>query len=272
MDEGLKYENYLQALSLDRPKSSRIDLIRRYWNVNIHDIEITKYPVGAKDFFDELESHRSKKLEYLAGIVGLEPYGGKKLLDVGCGVGVDLVRFAKRGAIVTGIDLADRAIQLARKNLELHGVKGELLVMDGEEMSFKENSFDVVFVHGVLGYTNDPMRMTNEVHRVLKPGGEAILMVYHRNSWLFFGAELFGVKLGREDAPVFMTHSMDDFKKMLMNFSHLNMFTVRFPVKTQIHKGIKGKVFNYLFVPAFNLVPKSMVNSIGAHLIAKVIK
>jgi ubiquinone/menaquinone biosynthesis C-methylase UbiE len=246
-----------------------IDLIREYWSKNLHDIEITHNPIGTKEFFDELEKYHYEKLEYLPRIVNFNAYKGTKLLEVGCGLGIDLVRFAKGGAVVTGIDLVDPVIELAKKNFELNGVKGELLVMNGEEMRFNDSSFDLVFAHGVLAYTSDAQLMIREIYRVLKPGCEAILMMYHRNSWLFHLADLFGFRLGREDAPVFNTYSVDEFRRMLGKFCHYEIITERFPIKTRIHKGLKAASYNNLFIPLFNLIPKPVVRPFGAHLIAK---
>lgn len=248
------------------------NLIREYWSRNLHDVEITNSPIGTREFFEELADYRYQKLEYYRRVIHFNAYKGKKLLEVGCGLGVDLVRFAKGGAIVTGIDLADPAIELAKNNFELNGVDGELLVMSGEDLSFNDNSFDIVIAHGVLAYTSSPEVMISEIYRVLKPGGEAILMMYHRNSWLYYLADLFGFRLGREDAPVFKTYSIDEFQRILKDFSHSEILTVRFPVKTRLHKGLKASIYNCLFVPFFNLIPKAIVGPFGAHLIAKAIK
>jgi ubiquinone/menaquinone biosynthesis C-methylase UbiE len=246
-----------------------LNLIREYWTKNLHDVEITHHPAGTMEFFMDIEQYHYEKLEYLRRIIDFNAYKAKKVLEVGCGLGIDLVQFAKGGAIVTGIDLADNAIELARRNFSLHGVHGELLVMNGEELSFNDNSFDVVFALGVLAYTHDAALIVREIYRVLEPGGEAILMMYHRNSWLFFFADLLGFRLGREDAPVFKTYSIDEFQRMLKDFSRSEILTVRFPVKTRIHKGSKAAIYNRLFVPLFNMIPEAMVRRFGAHLIAK---
>jgi ubiquinone/menaquinone biosynthesis C-methylase UbiE len=264
-----KEENCINDSISRSYRVDNINLIREYWRENLHDIEVTNNPIGSKEFFEELEKYHYEKLEYLLNVIDFNAYKEKNLLEIGCGLGIDLVRFAKVGAIVTGIDLADNAIELARRNFELQGVNGELLVMNGEDLSFNDNSFDIVFAHGVLAYTDDAALMVREIYRVLKPGGEAILMMYHRNSWLFFIAELLGFRLGREDAPVFKTYSIDEFQRMLKDFSHSEILTVRFPVKTRIHKGLKATIYNRFFVPFFNLIPEAMVRRFGAHLIAK---
>ena len=252
--------------------TTMIDSIREYWNKNIHDIEIAKYPIGTREFFDNLETYHFEKLEYLPRIVSFNGYKGKRLLEVGCGLGIDLVHFAKGGAKVYGIDVAEKAIKLAEKNFELHGLDGELHVMNGEDLNFNNNSFDVIYAHGVLTYTENPQQMLHEIHRVLKPGGEAILMMHNRNSWLFFLAKLLGVKLERDDAPVVNTCTFSEFRQMLNDFSSFEILLERFPVKTRIHKGIKATLYNSLLVPVLNLIPKSLLRPFGAHLIAKAIK
>jgi ubiquinone/menaquinone biosynthesis C-methylase UbiE len=148
--------------------------IAKYWNHHIHDLAIVKHPVGTKEFFTELDEYRFDKLRYLPQVVDFGAYRGKKILEIGCGVGIDLVRFAKAGAQVTGIDLSQTAIDLAGKNLCQNSLNGMLKVMDGENLAFPDASFDVVYAHGVLQYTSDPEKMVQEAFRVLNKGGEGI--------------------------------------------------------------------------------------------------
>jgi 2-polyprenyl-3-methyl-5-hydroxy-6-metoxy-1,4-benzoquinol methylase len=246
--------------------------IRSYWNEHIHDREIARYPVGTEGFFEELADYRFEKLAYLPRIVNFAAYRGKRLLEVGCGIGTDLVRFAKHGAIVTGIDLAEVSIELARKNFALNGVSGDLQMMNGEHLQFDTGSFDVVYAHGVLQYTSGTERMIHEISRVLRPRGKAILMVYNRYSWLNLLSKLFGVKLEHEDAPVFKTYSISEFRKMLSGFTQVEIIPERFPVATRLHRGMKAALYNTMFVSAFNLIPKRLVRPFGWHLMAKAIR
>ena len=248
------------------------DAIRSYWNKHIHDLEIARHPVGTREFFEELEIYRFDKLEYLPRVVNFGAYKGKQLLEVGCGIGIDLVRFAKHGALATGVDLAEVAVDLARKNLGLHHVRGDIQVMDGEHLQFPDKSFDVIYAHGVLQYTNDPEAMVREIYRVLKPRGEAILMVYNRYSWLNFLSKLFGVKLEHEGAPVLRKYSIRDFRSMLGAFSRVEIIPERFPVRTRLHSGLKAKLYNTFFVDAFNLIPRVLIRPLGWHLMAKAVR
>jgi ubiquinone/menaquinone biosynthesis C-methylase UbiE len=249
-----------------------IGAIRTYWNERIHDLEIARHPVGSKEFFEELAAYRYEKLDYLPRVVDFSAYRDKKLLEIGCGVGLDLARFAQGRAVVTGVDLAEVSVNLAKKNFGFEGVTADLRVMNGECLEFADESFDVVYAHGVLQYTADIGTMLREIRRVLKPGGEAILMVYNRYSWLNFMSKLFGVKLEHEDAPVLNTFSISQFRKLLSEFAQVEIIPERFPVPTRLHHGIKAAVYNGVFVAAFNTLPKPLIRPLGWHLMAKAIK
>ena len=244
-----------------------IDAIARYWNERIHDLEMTEHAVGSKEFFDDLDAYRFDKLHYLPRVVDFGGFRGKTLLEVGCGIGTDLVRFAGGGALVTGVDLSTTAIELAKQNFALHGVTAqELRVGNGEAFPFPDNSFDVVYGHGVVQYTANAPRLIAECHRVLKPGGEAIFMVYNRVSWLNAMSKLMKVQLEHEDAPVLKKYSIGEFRQLLAPFRDVRIVPERFPVKSRLHKGWKGVMFNTVFVGTFNALPKGVVRPLGWHL------
>jgi ubiquinone/menaquinone biosynthesis C-methylase UbiE len=243
-----------------------IPQIRDYWNERIHDLEMTEYPVGTEEFFNDLDAYRFDKLNYLSKVVDFSGYRGKHILEIGCGIGIDLVRFAEGGADVTGVDLSKTAIDLARQNFNFHHVKGELLVMNGEVLEFPDGTFDVVYAHGVLQYTANPEKMIAEARRVLKPRGQFIGMVYNRKGWLNVMSKFFKVGLEHEDAPVLEKYTIKEFRKMLAPFDSVRIVPERFPVKSRLHGGIKGFLFNTIFVGAFNFIPRPLVRNTGWHL------
>jgi len=246
-----------------------IDEIQRYWNHRIHDLEMTDQPVGTKAFFDDLDAYRFDKLRYLPELVAFNGFGGQRLLEVGCGIGTDLTRFARGGARVTGVDLSETAIGLARQNLELHGAQAEALhVANGEALPFADSTFDVVYGHGVVQYTADPARLIAECHRVLRPGGTGIFMVYNRVSWLNALSKVMKVPLEHEDAPALRKFSIGEFRALLAPFAETRIVPERFPVKSKLHGGWKGAAFNTCFVGTFNALPRAWVRPLGWHLMA----
>ena len=246
-----------------------IDAIRDYWNHRIHDLEMTGHPVGTKAFFADLDDYRFDKLHYLPQLVDFASFRDQRLLEVGCGIGTDLVRFARGGARVTGVDLAQTAIDLARRNFELNGVAAEeLRVANGEALPYADATFDVVYGHGVIQYTANAPQLIREMHRVLKPGGTGIFMVYNRVSWLNAMSKVTKVALEHEDAPVLKKFSIGEFRALLTPFAEVQIVPERFPVKSRLHKGWKGVAFNTFFVGTFNALPQSWVRPLGWHLMA----
>jgi SAM-dependent methyltransferase len=242
--------------------------VREYWNRHIHDLEITKHPVGSPGFFADLDQYHFEKLHHLQRLVDFDGYRGKRVLDVGCGAGTDLVRFARGGAHVTGVDVASSAIALARQNFAQQNFEADLREADGERLPFPDASFDFVYAHGVVQYAANDRAVVDECRRVLKPGGEAVFQVYNRLSWLNVLSKLIKVGLEHEDAPVLRKYSASEFRSLLSGFSDVRIVEERFPVKSRLHGGWKGFLFNTFFVGTFNALPRSFVRRFGWHLLA----
>jgi SAM-dependent methyltransferase len=245
-----------------------IDRVREYWNQHIHDLEITTHPAGSRGFFEDLDQYHFEKLHHLLRLVNFDGYRGRRVLEVGCGAGVDLARFARGGATVVGVDLSSSAIDLARTNFKQQKLAGDFHVADGEALPFEDNSFDLVFAHGVVQYTADPKRLVEECRRVVKPGAEAIFQVYNRVSWLNALSKVMKVGLEHDDAPVLLKFSIGEFKTLVSGFSDVRIVPERFPVRSRLHGGWKGAVYNSVFVGTFNALPKSFVQRFGWHLLA----
>src|SRR4029450_4576560 len=118
-----------------------IDEVRSYWNTHIHDLEVSRQPPGSRGFFDDLDRNHFEKPHPLVRLVAFDGYRGRSVLDVGCGAGVDLARFAKGGAEVTGVDVSPSAIGLARKNFEQQGLRGRFEVAAGGHLPCPDHTF-----------------------------------------------------------------------------------------------------------------------------------
>ncbi len=244
------------------------DDVRQYWEQHIHDLEITSHPVGSRGFFEDLDQYHFEKLHHLLRLVDFDGFRGRKVLEVGCGAGVDLARFARGGAQVTGVDLAASAIDLARANFSQQGLQGDFRVADGEQLPFPDDAFDLVYAHGVVQYTADPRRLVQECRRVLRPGGQAVFQVYNRVSWLNGLSKLMKVGLEHDDAPVLLKFSIGEFRRLLEGFRKVRIVPERFPVRSRLHGGWKGTLYNGVFVGTFNALPRPLVRRFGWHLLA----
>jgi ubiquinone/menaquinone biosynthesis C-methylase UbiE len=142
-----------------------------------------EHELGTCEFFDEVERYRYQEYApWMPRLMEFEKFRGKRLLEVGCGMGTDLLQFARGGARCTGIDLTPRSVEITRHRFKLYGADGSFMISDGEHLPFRTESFDVVYSNGVLHHTPDTAGAIREVHRVLRPGGTAKIMLYHRNS------------------------------------------------------------------------------------------
>jgi SAM-dependent methyltransferase len=244
------------------------DRVRDYWNTQIHDIGMTCSPIGTAAFFQELDAYRFGKLEYLVRLVDFEGFRGKDVLEIGCGAGVDLVRFARGGARATGADLAENAIELARQNFSHSGLHGDLRVADAGRLPFADASFDLVYGHGLLQYAEDPAGIVAEARRVLRPGGEAIFMVYNSRSWLAWMSRILRTPLEHSGAPVFRMYTAAEFRRLLEPFEDCNIVAERFPARTRLQRGWKAMLYNRVLVPFLDRVPRAWIRPYGWHLMA----
>lgn len=161
--------------------------VRDFWEADPCGSEHTHAPEGSAEFFAEVERTRYELEPYIAAYADFAGSKGRRVLEIGVGLGTDFVQFARAGAHVTGVDLTDHAVQLVRKRLELDGLEGEVQRADAEALPFEDAAFDRVYSWGVLHHTPDTQKSVNEAIRVLRPGGELCVMLYGRHSWVAYG-------------------------------------------------------------------------------------
>jgi SAM-dependent methyltransferase len=170
-------------------KPVALETIRAFWEEHPVGAEAIGAEAGSPAFFaafDRLrEADDCEPYAFSNGIHGYDRARGKRVLDVGCGNGYVLSRYARHGAEAHGVDITETAIALSRRRFALDGVSGEFRRTDGETLGYPDRSFDIACAMGVLHHVADPRPMLGEMARVLKPGGELILMLYHRNSWKY---------------------------------------------------------------------------------------
>ena len=180
MDKIEKAERDYNSVLADQWKR----LTREQWGNNPCGAHVAReFEFGTREYFDTIEEYRYRDYApWMKEALGFDRYSNKRLLEVGCGAGTDLLQFARGGAYVTGIDLTPRSIEIARRRFEVYGLKGEFAIGDAENLAFPDESFDAVYSFGVLHHTPDTEQAISEAHRVLRRGGRVTAMIYHRAS------------------------------------------------------------------------------------------
>jgi ubiquinone/menaquinone biosynthesis C-methylase UbiE len=183
-----------------------------------------------------------------------------------------LLQFARSGARVTGLDLTPRSIEIARRRFETYGLPADLAVGDGELLSFPSESFDLAYSFGVLHHTPNTAQAIGEVHRVLKPGGEAIVMLYHRSSlYYWFGLMLrrgvLGGELLRSSANEIMSryveYSTSGARPLVKAYTRreaLKLFDQFSDCRCEVQQLTRGEL--RLFAP---LIPESIFQWLAVH-------
>ena len=134
------------------------------------------------EWFQQVEENRYQLEPYIHSVAQFTRHRGKKILEIGVGAGTDHLQWARAGCECYGVDLTAAAIETAKKHLELYGLASDLRHIDAEGLPFDDSSFDLVYSWGAIHHSEKPDRIISEIHRILKPGGKFVGMLYNRYS------------------------------------------------------------------------------------------
>lgn len=160
-------------------------------------------PEGTKEFFEESDRRFFNASPLYRGQppfsawIPFQKLKGKRVLEIGCGLGAHSQLLAEAGCKLTSIDLTPRAVALTRHRLTLNNLPVDVREMDAEKMEFPANEFDFVWSWGVIHHSAHTDKIVAQVARVLKPGGEFRLMVYNRNAFDSYVKIVRGVLTGK---------------------------------------------------------------------------
>ena len=212
-----------------RPIPDLKDAVRGFWNAEPCG---SRYLEGAED----LEAHARARyaLEpYIPEFAQFATSRNLRVLEIGVGMGADYLQWLRAGAIATGVDLSSASLERARRRCEAAGLQPDLRLADAEHLPFPDNSFDVVYSYGVMHHSPDTPQCIREAWRVLKPGGEARIMLYHHPSltgamlWLRYG--IFRGKSLRKsvyehlESPGTKTYTRGEVRSMMAGFENVSI-------------------------------------------------
>ncbi|TMG77785.1 MAG: class I SAM-dependent methyltransferase [Betaproteobacteria bacterium] len=160
--------------------------VRAFWSTEACGTHFIQRFTDEHDFFSKYREFRYRTEWHIPAFASFAQAKGKRVLEIGCGNGADGVMFTSHGAHYTGVDLTPQAVDATRRHFAAEGLDGQFRLEDAERLSFADDSFDIVYSYGVLHHTPAPQRAVHEVYRVLKPGGVALVMLYHRHSFNYY--------------------------------------------------------------------------------------
>jgi ubiquinone/menaquinone biosynthesis C-methylase UbiE len=240
--------------------------VHAYWNVHTLGLQYVSdqsLEPGTPEFFAHIRPWMNPyKFPWIMERIERESrlLKGKHLLEVGCGMGYDSLEFLKRGVRVTAIDLTENAVRFTKRHFEVEGVQAEAVqVGNALDLPFPDATFDAVWANGVLHATSNTQRAIDEVWRVLKPGGQAIISHFYRKpSWMWtvhrLGRE--PIEAHSEDPPVNEFYTDAEVLAMFRRFEVLEAVHEHHRALPVAKRGWKAALYKWVFAPVYNLVPE----------------
>ena len=259
-----------------------VSAVRSYWNTHTLGLQYVKdksLTPGTAEFFAHIRPWMNPyKFPWIMQRIDREAAGlrGKHLLEIGCGMGYDSLEFLKRGVRVTATDLTENAVRLARRHFELEHVAAESVHTENAlALSFDEGTFDAVWSNGVLHATGDTRRAIQEVRRVLKPGGRAVISHFYRKpSWMYVVSRLGRepIEHGVEDPPVNEFYRDEEVLDFFQGFRIVEAVREHHRALPVAKTGIKAGLYTYGFRPLYNLLPEPIALKLAYKLSVTAVK
>jgi SAM-dependent methyltransferase len=256
------------SAALDPEKIDSKEKVRQFWD---SDPCGTRYLDGAEDFQTHARARYSLE-PFIPEFAAFASSGGQRVLEIGVGMGADYLEWLKAGTVATGVDLSAMSVEKARLRCALAGYAADLRVADAEHLPFPDNTFDVVYSYGVLHHSPDTAQCLREARRVLKPGGQARIMIYHHPSltglmlWLRYGLlrkkSLRRAVYDHLESPGTKTYTRDEGRALMAGFEDIEMQQVFSPGDLLLNRP-SSRFQSPLYRLAWTIYPRGLVRKIG---------
>jgi 2-polyprenyl-3-methyl-5-hydroxy-6-metoxy-1,4-benzoquinol methylase len=167
-----------------------VDQVQRYWDQRPCNIRHSPKPVGSREYFDEVEARKYLVEPHIPRFAEFERWRGKKVLEIGCGIGTDTINFARHGAEVTAVDLSAQSLEVARKRADVFGLSDRIRFFHGSAEDLASivppQPYDLIYTFGVIHHTPHPERVVEQMRGFARPGTTIKIMVYNKLSWKVF--------------------------------------------------------------------------------------
>jgi ubiquinone/menaquinone biosynthesis C-methylase UbiE len=251
--------------------------VRQYWSSHLNLTQFLRgqeaeREIGNRKFFDAVRASL-RRFPYKKALLDFiwANRSGPKLLEVGCGLGADLVELARRGFEVTGIDLSSRAAELAEQHLRFLNLRGNAGPANAESLPFSDNEFDEIYSSGVFQHTPNPQKAIDEAIRVLREGGHMTVVLYHRRSWFWLLSRVgkVNVEFQEEEAPIVEAYTRSELRQMFARLENLTIRMEHFRPSPTRRGGATAALYNKLLVPLARCMPAPLLRPFGFHAVIR---
>lgn len=164
-----------------------IEQVKNFWDRRPCNIRHSPRPVGSREYFDDVEARKYLVEPHIPRFAEFERWTGKKVLEIGCGIGTDTINFARHGAWVTAVELSEKSLEIAKQRAQVYGLQRRIQFYLGnaEELAtfVPVEPFELVYSFGVIHHTPYPERVIDQMRRYVHRGSTVKIMFYHRHSW-----------------------------------------------------------------------------------------
>ena len=244
-----------------------IEDVQKFWNSRPCNLHHSNAPVGSKQYFDEVEERKYFVEPHLPDFADFAKWNGKRVLEIGCGIGTDATNFARAGAIYTGVELSSESLELAKTRFQVYGLSGRFLEGNAEEIDslLIGESFDLIYSFGVLHHTPSLESALKGIYKLMHRDSVFKMMVYAENSWksAMIAAGLdqpeaqYGCPIANTYTTPQITAILEKLGFMVANVSQDHIF----PYVVEEYKNYK-----YVREPWFNAMPPVVFDALEKHL------
>ena len=280
----LKPQNILE-LGATVSDGITVETVADYWNRRPCNIRHSSSEPGTKKYFDEVEERKYYVEPHIKDFADFPRWQGKRVLEIGCGIGTDAINFARAGALYTGIELSRASLEMTRKRFDVYGLHYEgLLEGDGEQleklfskMDDKSEHFDLIYSFGVIHHTPEPRRVIEKIAQLellKKDTGELRIMLYAARSWK---AAMIEAGLDQPEAqtgcPIAYTYTHQSVRELLKDCFEIKSIRQDhiFPYVIE-----KYRKYQYELEPYFQSMPKTVFRALektlGWHLLITAVR
>lgn len=245
--------------------AASLDEVRNYWNRRPCNLRHGTAPVGTREYFDQVEARKYMVEPHILGFTEFEKWKGKKVLEIGCGLGTAAVSFARAGADYTAIELSEESLKLARQRFEVFGLQGKFYSGNAEELSrfVPVENYDLIYSFGVIHHAPHPEKIVAEVRKFMGPQSEFRLMLYAKNSWKNIMIQAgFDQPEAQSGCPIAFTYTHDEVRALLVGYDAIDIRQDHiFPYV--IEKYVR---YEYELQPWFKAMPREMFRALEQQL------